>query len=302
MQMTKPIIILDSCCDLPAEYFKERQKKGDIARVELSYILHGTEYHDDSTVESCERLYAAMRKGEQITTSQVNNHTFKETFLRLIPEGRPIIYPAFSSALSGTFQAANTALREVKQEYPEADITVVDTFAASLGEGLLAYYLVEMQEAGKSKEEILGWLEQNKLRLNHWFTVDDLNHLKRGGRISATTALLGTMLSIKPVMWMDRPGRLVPVSKERGRKKSLNALFEKFEERVENPSEQYIFISHGDCLEDATYLADLIKKKYAPKMVFLNLVGPVIGSHSGPGTVALFFLGKERKEGEYTKQ
>ena len=302
MVKIKPIIMLDSCCDLPADYFTKRCDNGDVVRMELSYILNGVEYKDDSSNESCVRLYEAMRKGEMINTSQVNSHTFKETFLRLIPTGRPIIYLAFSSGLSGTYQSANSALIEIIAEHPSADITIVDSFAASLGEGLLAYYIVEMQEAGASKEEILNWLQTNKLRLNHWFTVDDLNHLKRGGRLSATTAFFGTMLNIKPVMWMDRPGHLVPVSKERGRKKSLNAIFEKFEERVEEPDDQYIFISHGDCLEDATYLADLIKAKYKPRSVFLNYVGPVIGSHSGPGTVALFFLGKERKEGEYTRQ
>ena len=163
-----------------------------------------------------------------------------------------------------------------------------------MGEGLLDYYAIEMLKNGASKDEIVQWIEENKLKLNHWFTVDDLNHLKRGGRVSSTAAIIGTLLDIKPVLHVDNEGRLIPVTKVKGRKKSIKSLFEELDKRIVNPEEQVIFISHGDCLEDAKFLERLILEKYKVKDVFINEIGPTVGSHSGPGTVALFFLGNER--------
>ena len=209
-------------------------------------------------------------------------------------EGRPVIYLGFSSVLSGSVNSANLAKDAVKEEIKDADITVIDSKCASLGEGLIAYQANEMLKSGASKDETVGWIEANKLRMNHWFTVDDLGHLKRGGRLSGTAAFLGTLLDIKPVLHVSDEGKLVPVSKAKGRKKSIKALYEMLQERIELPEEQVIAISHGDCLEDAEYLKDMIQKEYKVKDIIINEVGPVIGSHSGPGTLALFFLGAKR--------
>ena len=186
------------------------------------------------------------------------------------------------------------ALEELKKKYPERKIYAVDTLGASLGEGLLVYHAANLREAGESIEAVNGWLLENRLHLCHWFTVDDLFFLQRGGRVSGTVAIFGTLLNVKPVMHMDNEGRLIFVTKVRGRKRSLDALVERLDQTAINPSEQSIFITHGDCLEDAQYVAKKIEEKYHPKEIVINWVDPVIGAHSGPGTVALFFLGTER--------
>ena len=186
------------------------------------------------------------------------------------------------------------AKQELSEKYPDRKFLVVDSLCASMGEGLLVYYAAKMQQEGKSIDEVYQWLQENKLHLCHWFTVDDLNHLKRGGRVSSAAALFGTMLGIKPVLHVDDAGHLIPVAKIRGRKQSLDSLVAHMEETVTEPEKQVIFISHGDCLQDAQYVADKIREKWKVKDIVLNEIGPVIGTHSGPGTVALFFLGSKR--------
>ena len=183
---------------------------------------------------------------------------------------------------------------ELREKYPDRTILVVDSLAASMGEGLLLYYAQTHKEAGMTIQENAKWLEDNKLHLCHWFTVDDLNHLKRGGRINAATALFGTMLSIKPVLHVDDTGHLVPVSKTRGRKASLLALVDRMAESAVDPAGQTIFISHGDCEADAEFVADEVRRRFGVQDIYINYVGPVIGNHSGPGTLALFFLGSRR--------
>ena len=185
-------------------------------------------------------------------------------------------------------------MEDLAEKYPDRKVIAVDSLCASLGEGLLVYYAVQEKRAGKRIEEVAAWLENNKMSLVHWFTVDDLNFLKRGGRISATTALVGGMLQIKPVMHVDNEGHLTKVTTARGRRASIKALFDKIPATAIRPEEQIFFISHGDCLEDAEYLAGLIKEKYNGVTVVCDYVGAVIGAHSGPGTLALFFLGTER--------
>lgn len=286
------VLLIDSCTDLPLSYVE----KNEIPAVSLVCNFKGQEYKDDfGKTLSYEEFYTAVRNGEMPSTSQVNVYVYTEIFKKYAIEGKSIIYLGFSSALSGSLNSAILAKDMVCEEIENADITVIDSKSASLGEGLLAYYANEMLKAGASKDEIVSWLETNKLKLNHWFTVDDLGHLKRGGRVSGTAAFVGTLLDIKPILHVDNEGRLIPVSKVKGRKKSLKTLFEMLQENIKSPEEQVIAISHGDCIEDAEHLKDMILKEYKVKDVIINHVGPVIGSHTGPGVVALFFLGDKRE-------
>ncbi|WP_208754724.1 DegV family protein [Schnuerera ultunensis] len=205
-----------------------------------------------------------------------------------------MLYISFSSALSGTYNAALMVAKNLEKEYPERKIYVVDSLAASMGQGLLVYYCAEQKRSGKSIEEVKDWLIENRLQLCHWFTVDDLFHLKRGGRISGTIALVGTVLGVKPVLHVDNEGRLVPVRKVRTRKKSLISLVDEMEKTCINPTEQIVFISHGDSIDDALYVEKLVRDRLNVKDIKINYVDPVIGAHSGPGTIALFFIGKTR--------
>lgn len=285
------VLLIDSCTDLPGSYV---EKSG------LNYIgfvcnFKGKEYKDDfGNTLSYKEFYAAVRNGEMPSTSQVNVYVYAEIFKKYVMEGKSIIHLGFSSALSGSLNNAKLAKDMVCEEVQDADITVVDSRSASLGEGLLAYYANEMLQKGASKDEVVSWLESNKLKMNHWFTVDDLGHLKRGGRVSGTAAFVGTLLDIKPIMHVNDEGRLVPVSKVKGRKKSIKTLFEMLKENIVSPEEQVIAISHGDCIEDAEHLKEMIKKEYKVKDIIINEIGPVIGSHSGPGTLAVFFMGSRR--------
>jgi DegV family protein with EDD domain len=287
----KPVIVIDSCTDLPYDYIQ----KHNIPVVHLTYLFKGKNYTDDffQSVD-CKTFYNEVRSGEMPTTSQVNAEDYIKVFRPFLEERRPVIYLSFSSALSGSYNSSVLAKNTLLEEYPDADITLIDTKAASLGSGLIACHAIKMLEAGASKDVLIEWVENNKLKVAHWFTVDDLNHLKRGGRISGAAAFLGTMLNIKPVLHVDNEGRLIPVSKVKGRKKSIRALFEKLQETIVSPEDQTIFISHGDAPQDAQYLADLIKEEYQIQDIVINHVGPVIGAHSGPGTLALFFLAERR--------
>lgn len=287
----KTIIFTDSCCDLPINFVKEN----NIEVMELRVNLKGEDIPDDLGESiNYKDFYKLIRNGEMPTTSQANVGEFQERFQKYINEGYAIIYIGFSSALSGCVNSARLAMENIKLDNENADITIIDSKSASMGLGLLVYYASKMLKEGKSKDEIVNWIEENKLRVNHWFTVDDLNHLKRGGRVSSSVAIVGTMLSIKPIMHVDDEGRLTPVSKVKGRKKSIKVLQEKIVEKIVNPEEQVIFISHGDCLEEAEHLKELITSVIKVKDVIINNVGPVIGSHSGPGTMALFFIGNSR--------
>lgn len=287
----KTIIFTDSCCDLPLSFVKEN----NIEVMELKVNLKGEEIPDDLGESiNYKDFYKLIRNGEMSTTSQANVGEFQGKFEKYINDGYSIIYIGFSSALSGCVNSARLAMENIKLDNENADITIIDTKSASMGLGVLVYYGAKMLKDGKSKDEIVSWIEENKLRVNHWFTVDDLNHLKRGGRISSSVAIVGTMLSIKPIMHVDNEGRLTPVSKVKGRKKSIKVLQEKILENIINPEDQTIFISHGDCLEEAEHLRELITSEIKVKDVIINNIGPVIGSHAGPGTIALFFIGNSR--------
>ena len=289
--MMDTVLLIDSCTDLPRSYVD----KNEIPFVSLVCNFKDQEYKDDFGKSiSYKEFFNTVRNGEMPSTAQVNVYEYTEIFKKYAAEGKSVVYLGFSSALSGSLSSAYIARDTVMEEFKDADITIVDSKSASLGEGLLAYYANEMLKAGASKDEVVSWLETNKLKMNHWFTVDDLGHLKRGGRLSGTAAFLGTLLDIKPVLKVDDEGRLIPISKVKGRKKSIKTLFEMLQENITAPEEQVIAISHGDCIEDAEYLKEMILKEYNVKDVIINHVGPVIGAHTGPGVVALFFMGEKR--------
>lgn len=290
--MADYILITDSCADLPLRLYEEL----DVRVIPLSFLLEGKTYQnrpDESSMKFSE-VYAKLRNGANITTSAVNVEEFKEAFLPYLQEGKDILYMSFSSGLSGTHNAGRIAAEELMEEFPGRTIRIVDTLGAALGQGLHVYITAKKRLEGASLEEAAAFAEDIKLRVVHWFTVDDLFFLKRGGRLSSATALVGSALGIKPVLHVDNEGHLIKVSTVRGRKNSLKALADKMAETAIDPLDQTIFIGHGDCLEDAQYLAQLIKEGCGFKEVIIDYVGPVIGAHSGPGTIALFYIGKER--------
>ena len=219
---------------------------------------------------------------------------FMEPMESILRAGKDVLYIGFSSGLSGTYNAGAQAAAELSEKYPERKLYCVDSLCASLGQGLLLWLAWKEKKRGRTIEEVRDWVEDNKLHLCHWFTIDDLMFLKRGGRVSGATAIVGSMLSIKPVMHVDNDGHLIKVGTARGRKASIKALADEAEKTGIDLKNQTIFISHGDCLEDANYLADIMRARFNVKDVLINYVGPVIGAHSGPGTIALFFLGTER--------
>ena len=286
------VIMTDSCCDLPAHMAEELE----LAVLPLRLHMSGKDYRNclDGREIGFEEFYAKIRSGETATTSAVNVGEFQSRMKEILAQGKDILCISFSSALSTTYQSACIAADDLRAEFPEAAIDVVDSLSASLGQGLLLYLCVQEKKKGRSLEEVRAFVEETRGHVCHWFTVDDLNHLKRGGRISAATAMFGTMLSIKPVMHMDDGGRLTPVSKARGRKPSLLALVNHMEQTAVQPAGQTVFISHGDCEGDALFVAEEVRRRFGTKHILINYVGPVIGNHSGPGTVALFFLGSRR--------
>ena len=282
-------IITDTCCDLWQQFYKELNTEV----ISLSVNFKGQTY--DSYSESwLKDFYNGLRDGEVAQTAAVNPEGWKSVIEPVVAGGEDALVLAFSSGLSTTYQSAVIAADELMEQYPERSIRVVDSLCASMGQGLLLWHACKQRDAGLSLDELTAWCEDNKLHLCHWFTVDDLMYLKRGGRVSAATALVGTMLQIKPVMHVDNEGHLVKVSTARGRKGSLDALVKKFVETALPGENDTIFISHGDCKEDAEYVANKLKAEYGVKEAVIYYIGAVIGSHSGPGTVALFFLGDNR--------
>lgn len=289
--MKQFVITTDTTCDLPQEYVKQHNLK----LLPLYYSFDDVVYGDKNEL-SPKDFYDKMRSGSMPTTMAINPDIAREVFTGLLKEGYDILHIGFSSALSGSCSVAATAARDLLDEFPDVNIRVIDSLSASLGEGLLVHKAVMMKEAGKSLDEIAGWLENNKLKLCHMFTVDDLHHLHRGGRVSKATAIIGSLINVKPVLHVDDEGRLVPLHNVRGRKKALVALVDQMEKKIpgfegENDT---VFISHGDSLEDAEYVASLVRERFNIKDILINYVCPTIGAHSGPGTIALFFLGNPR--------
>ena len=282
-------IITDSCCDLWQEFYKEL----DVDVIPLSVHFKGEDI--SSYTESwLKEFYNGLRAGEAGQTSAVNPEGWKNIIAPVLEKGLDALVLVFSSGLSTTYQSAVIAAQELADAYPQRAIRIVDTLCASMGQGLLVYHACKKRDAGMTLDALTQWCENHKRNLCHWFTVDDLMYLKRGGRVSATTALVGTMLQIKPVMHVDDEGHLVKVGTARGRKKAIDALADKLGQTGLPRENETVFISHGDCPEDAKYLEQKLKTQYGVKNVITYYIGAVIGSHSGPGTLALFFLGDHR--------
>ena len=282
-------IITDSGCDLP----KEMLSQLNVQTVPLIVNFRGKDL-EDSVDDGIKDMYDGLRAGEVATTSAVNPDRWMEKMESVLAQGQDVLTITFSSGLSTTYQSAVIAGNELKEKYPDRKIIVVDSLCAALGQGLLIWYTCKMKDAGMSIDELAAWVEENKLHLCHWVAVDDLMYLKRGGRVSAATAVVGTMLQIKPIIHVDDEGKLINVGKARGRKASIQALAQKAIELGEGFDNSTMFICHGDCEEDAKYLENLVKEKCGVKDVFIGYIGAVIGSHAGPGTLALFFMGKNR--------
>ena len=287
--MVKYRIITDSCCDLPKE---------EIAKLNIDVVQLGLNFRDqlikDPSDQQVKEMYDALRKGECATTTAANPQEWADVIGPVLASGQDALVMVFSSGLSTTYQSACIAAQELKETYPDRTVLVLDTRAASLGQGLYVWYACKKRDEGLSLQENYDWCMAHRENMAHWFTVDDLMFLKRGGRVSAATALLGTMLNIKPILHVDNEGHLISVSKTRGRKSALDQLVKKLETDGLPGENETVFISHGDCLEDAQYVADQVKAKLGVKNVLISYVGAVIGSHSGPGTLALFFLGEHR--------
>ena len=290
--MTDFKILTDSCCDLSPALAKDLE----LDVFPMTFVLSGQEYqnHLDDRMMANRDFYDRLRGGETATTVAVNPSEWADLARPYLQQGLDVLILAFSSGLSTTAHNALMAAEELREEFPDRRVEVVDTLCASMGEGLFCHHVARKRLSGASLDETKAYAESIKLQLCHWFTVDDLHFLKRGGRVSSTAAVVGTMLQIKPVLHVDDAGHLIPVSKVRGRKASLNALVSEMAKTALNPQEQTVFISHGDCLADAEYVRDQILEKLQVREVVINPIGPVIGAHSGPGTVALFFLGARR--------
>ena len=283
-------IVTDSSADLPAGLVQEL----GVEVIPLAFTIQGKTYRnypDDREMDP-KAYYQMSRSGEVATPSAANAFEFTSTVEPILQAGRDVLILAFSSGLSTTCQSAQLAAQELSEKYPERKVYVVDTLAASLGQGLLVWLAAQEKNEGRDIEEVREWVEENKLRLCHWFTVDDLHFLKRGGRISAATAVVGSMLSIKPVLHVDDEGHLINVGKARRRAASLTALVDKMEETAIDVDT--VFISHGDCLADAEQVKAMVEERFGTQKVVINHIGPVIGAHAGPGTLALFFLGTQR--------
>ena len=285
------IIATDSCCDFDENLIREL----DLTVIPLSVHL-GQDHFRNYPGEMPEShvFYTRLSKGEPAQTSAPNVEAFKDAFRPFLEAGKDVLYLGFSSALSATYQNAAMAVEELREAFPDAVIRAVDTLCASMGQGLLVDLAVQEKRKGKSLEEVVSFVQETIPHLCHWFTVGDLSQLRRGGRLSAGKAIVGNLLNIKPVLHVDHEGRLVPMESAKGRKKSVEALVRHMEETAIAPETQRIYISHGDCLGDAEVLAAAIQSKLGVASVTIGDVGPVIGAHSGLGTLAMFFLGKER--------
>ena len=282
-------IITDSGADLSQQLLQQL----DVKSVCLSLLFRG-QTQEDKVTDDIVEFYNALGQGEEAKTSAVNPEGWVHVIEPALKEGKDALVLTFSSGLSTTYQSAVIAANDLLEQYPDRKIRVVDTRCASLGQGLFVYHVCKKRDEGLELEELAAWAEDHKLNLCHWFTVNDLMYLKRGGRVSAATALVGTMLQIKPVLHVDDEGHLINVGKARGRKASIDALVKKMEETALEGQNDVAYICHGNCLEDAKYLAQKIKERCGVKEVHIGFTGAVIGSHTGPGVLALFYLGNHR--------
>lgn len=283
------IITVNSTVDLPKQWLAER----NVPVIPLKYTIDDEIYTDMEGL-SAKEFFAKLREGKIATTSQINPEEAREYLEPFVKEGKDVLHLAFSSGLSGTCNSMRIAAEELEEEYPGAKVYIIDTICACLGEGLLLYYALKQKAEGKTIDETAKWVEENKLHICHNVTVDDLNHLYRGGRVSKTAAVLGTMIQIKPIIHMDKQGCLQVVGKERGRKKALNKIVDMAAKQIPGWENDLAMITHGDCIEDAEYVAKQVREKLGIQEVLINNIGTVIGSHTGPGVVAVFVMGNER--------
>lgn len=283
------VIVTDSSCDLPREIVDE----WGVKTLSLEVTIDGVGTFKNHEIDPKE-FYEYMRNKHMAKTSAANMDRFSELFEEIVKEGKDVLYIGFSSGLSATYMAGKNAAEEIMEKYPDSKILTVDSLCASLGQGLLVRYAVDKKNEGADIDTLAAYVEELVPRMAHWFTVDDLVYLKRGGRVSAATAVMGTVLQIKPVMHMDNAGKLINVSKARGRDASIKAILQKMKESAINPETQKIHICHGDCYDDAKKLADMVTAEFGIKDILIYYTGPVIGAHSGPGTLALFFVANER--------
>ena len=267
-------------------------KKGNAALQNSNYT--SAENYFNRAIIKAKEFFQKLREGHMSVTSQINPEEAREMLEPFVKEGKDVLHLGFSSGLSGTYNSMRIAAEELAEDYPEAKIIVIDTLCACLGEGLLLYYALKLKEEGKTIDEIAKWAEENKLHVCHNVTVDDLNHLQRGGRISKAAAVLGTLVQVKPIIHMDNNGKLQVIAKERGRKKSLNKIVDMAVEQSKGWENEIIMITHGDCLKDAEYVAGRVREKMGIENILINNIGTVIGSHTGPGVVAVFCMGNER--------
>lgn len=290
--MNNYCIVTESTADLTSELIE----RFDISVIPMRFCVDDIEYvnYPDNRDLTPKQLYDMLREGKTSTTSAVNIADFEEYFTPILESGKDILYLAFSSALSSTYATSLLAAESLQEKFPERKIITVDTKCAAMGEGLIVCKAAKLKQQGMKIEEVAKWAEEHRANVVQWFTVDDLMHLYRGGRVSAISAHMGTALGIKPLLHVDEEGYLKAMQKVRGRKKALDALCDVMGERKNDMTGELVFISHGDCIEDAKYLAEQIKSKYSPEEIYIGDVGPVIGSHTGPGVVTLFFFGNDR--------
>lgn len=287
--MNEFVIVSDSTVDLPKEYLQSKQ----VPIISLSYIMDGVTYEEMDGL-SHKEFFEKLRAGSLPTTSQINPEQAREALEPFAKEGKDILYIGFSSGLSGSYNSVRMAAEDLKEEYPDINIIAIDSLCACMGEGLLLYKALELKEHGMSMEEIAKWVEANKLHICHNVTVDDLNHLHRGGRISKTTAVVGSMIKIKPIIHMSDERKLVVIGKERGRKKSLVSIVDRMEKQMQGYDNDIVMITHGDCIEDAEFVKKQVEERFGIHNVMINGIGSVIGSHTGAGVVAVFFMGDKR--------
>lgn len=285
-------IVTDSSANLT----EEQIDRFDLHILTLTVMIEDKEYagYTKGQKTDLRPIYNLMREKKKVVTSATSPGICRDMFEEMLKEGKDILYIGFSSGLSATYGTASAQLMDLKAQYPERIVMHIDTLSAAMGEGLLVYKAAQMREQGKTMQEVFDFVEATKLHVCHWVTVDDLFHLKRGGRLPAATAIIGSMLGIKPLIHVNNEGKLVPMGKVKGRRAALDELVKKLEETAIDPKEETIFISHGDCEEDAQYVADKIKARYGTEDIVLNCLEPVVGGHAGPGTVALFFIGSSR--------
>ena len=281
-------IVTDSCCDLTEAQYREL----GVACAPLTVLYKGINHDNFSDAAAVKAFYDELRQGVTATTSAVNPDGWAAVMEPALKQGRDVLAICFSSGLSTTYQSAVIAAKELREVYPDRTIHVVDSLCAALGQGLLVWHACKKRDEGLTIDQLAAWVEENKLHVCHWVTVDDLSHLKRGGRISATTAIVGTMLNIKPIIYVDNDGHLINISKVRGRKTAMELLAKKLEETAID--KETVFIGHGDCPEDAAALEAILKEKHGVQNVLTGYVGPVIGAHTGPGVLVVFFMGSQR--------